>query len=222
MTVSGFDGIDKHAKPEASLVEVLKKNAGRNSYGRITVRHRGGGEKRKYRIIDFKRDKMDMEATVLRLEYDPNRSANIALVQYEDGEKRYIIAPKGIKQGDVIETGAQADIKPGNNLPLKNIPTGTIVHAIELRPLGGAKIAGAESNGRVFIKPRSGGECERPAGEWNCAEIVCVGDHIAVCVNGVLQNECTGSVRSGYIALQSEGGPVEFRNIWLTRLRRGI
>ena len=80
----------------------------------------------------------------------------------------------------------------------------------------------AESNGRVFIKPRSGGECERPAGEWNCAEIVCVGDHIAVCVNGVLQNECTGSVRSGYIALQSEGGPVEFRNIWLTRLRRGI
>lgn len=92
MTVSGFDGIDKHAKPEASLVEVLKKNAGRNSYGRITVRHRGGGEKRKYRIIDFKRDKMDMEATVLRLEYDPNRSANIALVQYEDGEKRYIVA----------------------------------------------------------------------------------------------------------------------------------
>ena len=93
MTVSGFDGIDKHAKPESSLTEVLKKNAGRNSYGRITVRHRGGGEKRKYRIIDFKRDKMDMEATVLQLEYDPNRSANIALVQYEDGEKRYIVAP---------------------------------------------------------------------------------------------------------------------------------
>ena len=92
----------------------------------------------------------------------------------------------------------------------------------DLLGLGGAKIAGAESNGRVFIKPRSGGECERPAGEWNCAEIVCVGDHIAGCVNGVLQNECTGSVRSGYIALQSEGGPVEFRNIWLTRLRRGI
>ena len=102
MTVSGFDGIDKHAKPEASLTEVLKKNAGRNSYGRITVRHRGGGEKRKYRIIDFKRDKMDMEATVLRLEYDPNRSANIALVQYEDGEKRYIIAPNGLKVGDTL------------------------------------------------------------------------------------------------------------------------
>ena len=92
----------------------------------------------------------------------------------------------------------------------------------DLLGLGGAEIAGAESNGRVFIKKRSGGECERPAGEWNKAEIVCVGDHIAVCVNGVLQNECTGSVRSGYIALQSEGGPVEFRNIWLTRLRRGI
>ena len=102
MTVSGFDGIDKHAKPEASLTEVLKKNAGRNSYGHITVRHRGGGEKRKYRIIDFKRDKVDMEATVLRLEYDPNRSANIALVQYEDGEKRYIIAPVGLTAGDKV------------------------------------------------------------------------------------------------------------------------
>ena len=110
MTVSGFDGIDKHAKPEASLTEVLKKNAGRNSYGRITVRHRGGGEKRKYRIIDFKRDKVDMEATVLRLEYDPNRSANIALVQYEDGEKRYILHPKGLKVGDMVMSGSEADI----------------------------------------------------------------------------------------------------------------
>ena len=106
MTVSGFDGIDKHAKPEASLTEVLKKNAGRNSYGHITVRHRGGGEKRKYRIIDFKRDKVDMEATVLRLEYDPNRSANIALVQYEDGEKRYIIAPVGLTAGDKVLSSA--------------------------------------------------------------------------------------------------------------------
>ena len=116
MTVSGFDGIDKHAKPEASLVEVLKKNAGRNSYGRITVRHRGGGEKRKYRIIDFKRDKMDMEATVLRLEYDPNRSAYIALVEYEDGERRYILAPNGLKAGHIIMTGPDADILPGNAL----------------------------------------------------------------------------------------------------------
>ena len=102
MTVSAFDGVDKKAKPERSLVETLKKNAGRNSYGHITVRHRGGGEKRKYRIIDFKRDKVDMEATVLRLEYDPNRSANIALVQYEDGEKRYIIAPVGLTAGDKV------------------------------------------------------------------------------------------------------------------------
>ena len=103
MTVSGFDGIDKKAKPEPSLTEVLKKNAGRNSYGRITVRHRGGGNKRKYRIIDFKRDKVDMPATVLRLEYDPNRSANIALVEYEDGERRYIIAPVGLAAGAVID-----------------------------------------------------------------------------------------------------------------------
>ena len=138
MTVSGFDGIDKHAKPEASLTEVLKKNAGRNSYGRITVRHRGGGEKRKYRIIDFKRDKVDMEATVLRLEYDPNRSANIALVQYEDGEKRYIIAPVGLAAGDKVISSAAADIKPGNCLPIANIPVGTVIHNVELQPGHGA------------------------------------------------------------------------------------
>ena len=134
MTVSGFDGIDKHAKPEASLTEVLKKNAGRNSYGHITVRHRGGGEKRKYRIIDFKRDKVDMEATVLRLEYDPNRSANIALVQYEDGEKRYIIAPVGLTAGDKVLSSAAADIKPGNCLPIANIPVGTVIHNVEMHP----------------------------------------------------------------------------------------
>ena len=114
MTVSGFDGIDKKAKPERSLTETLKKSAGRNSYGRITVRHRGGGNKVKYRIIDFKRDKLDMEATVERLEYDPNRSAFIALVQYEDGEKRYILAPDGLKAGDKVISSAEADIKPGN------------------------------------------------------------------------------------------------------------
>ncbi len=141
MTVSGFDGIDKHAKPEASLTEVLKKNAGRNSYGHITVRHRGGGEKRKYRVIDFKRDKMDMEATVLRLEYDPNRSANIALVQYEDGEKRYIVAPVGLTTGDKVVSSAAADIKPGNAMPLANIPVGTLIHAVELQPGKGAALA---------------------------------------------------------------------------------
>ena len=140
MTVSGFDGIDKKARPEPSLTEPLKKSSGRNSYGRITVRHRGGGNKKKYRIIDFKRDKMDMEATVLQLEYDPNRSANIALVQYEDGEKRYILAPEGLKVGDTVMSGANADIKPGNCLPFVNIPVGTIVHNIELYPGKGAQL----------------------------------------------------------------------------------
>ena len=126
MTVSAFDGVDKKAKPERSLVETLKKNSGRNSYGRITVRHRGGGNKRKYRIIDFKRDKTEMTAEVLRLEYDPNRSAFIALVKYEDGELRYILAPNGLKAGDKVVSSAAADIKPGNCLPIANIPVGTV------------------------------------------------------------------------------------------------
>ena len=140
-SVSDFSELTR-STPEKSLVRKKSKTGGRNSYGRITSRHRGGGHKRQYRLIDFKRwDKDGVPAKVAEIEYDPNRSARIALLHFADGEKRYIIAPKGIKQGDVIETGAQADIKPGNNLPLKNIPTGTVVHAIELRPLGGAKIA---------------------------------------------------------------------------------
>ena len=130
MTVSGFDGIDKKAKPEASLVETLKKHSGRNSYGRITVRHRGGGNKQKYRIIDFKRDK-EGTATVINLQYDPNRSANIALIEYEDGERRYILAPVGLKAGHKIMTGPDADILPGNALPIANIPVGTVIHNIE-------------------------------------------------------------------------------------------
>ena len=134
MTVSAFEGIDKKAKPERKLTEVLKKNAGRNSYGRITVRHRGGGCKRKYRIIDFRRDKLDMPAVVQRLEYDPNRSAFIALVKYEDGELRYMLAPYGLKAGDTVVSSAAADIKPGNCLPLANIPVGTVIHNIELNP----------------------------------------------------------------------------------------
>ena len=132
MTVSGFDGVDKHAKPQKELVEVLKKHAGRNSYGRITVRHQGGGNRKKYRVIDFKRNKLDMNASVVRLEYDPNRSAFIALCEYEDGERRYILAPVGLKAGDVIVSSAAADIKPGNALPLANIPVGTVIHNIEL------------------------------------------------------------------------------------------
>ena len=111
MTVSGFDGVEKHVKPEKSLVEVLKKNSGRNSYGRITVRHQGGGNRQKYRVIDFKRDKTEMTAKVLRLEYDPNRSAFIALCEYEDGERRYILAPVGLSVGDAIVSSAAADIK---------------------------------------------------------------------------------------------------------------
>ena len=140
MTVSAFDGVDKKAKPERSLLETVKKNAGRNSYGRITVRHRGGGNKRKYRIIDFRRDKLDMPATVQRIEYDPNRSAFIALVKYEDGELRYILAPVGLKTGDTVVSSAAADIKPGNCLPLANIPVGTIIHNIEINPGRGAQL----------------------------------------------------------------------------------
>ena len=166
MTVSGFDGIDKHAKPEASLVEVLKKNAGRNSYGRITVRHRGGGEKRKYRIIDFKRDKMDMEATVLRLEYDPNRSANIALVQYEDGEKRYIVAPVGLTTGDKVLSSAAADIKPGNCLPIANIPVGTVIHNIEMHPGKGAQLVrSAGAYAQLMAKEGDNAQILMPSGE---------------------------------------------------------
>jgi len=165
MTVSGFDGVDKKAKPEPSLTEVLKKSAGRNSYGRITVRHRGGGSKRKYRIIDFKRDKVDMPATVLRLEYDPNRSANIALLEYEDGERRYILAPVGLTAGDKVLSSSSADIKPGNCLPIANIPVGTVIHNIELYPGKGAQLvrsAGvaaqlmAKENGRAQVRLPSG------------------------------------------------------------------
>ena len=166
MTVSGFDGIDKHAKPESSLTEVLKKNAGRNSYGRITVRHRGGGEKRKYRVIDFKRDKTDMPATVLRLEYDPNRSANIALVQYEDGEKRYIIAPVGLTAGDKVVSSAAADIKPGNCLPIANIPVGEMIHCIELYPGKGAQLVRAAGDAAQLMAKENGmAQVRLPSGE---------------------------------------------------------
>ena len=153
MTVSGFDGIDKKAKPERKLVEVLKKHSGRNSYGRITVRHRGGGNRRKYRIIDFKRDKIDMPAKVLRLEYDPNRSAHIALVEYEDGERRYIIAPVGLAAGDTVISSEKADIKPGNALPISAIPVGTFIHNIELNPgKGGQLVRSAGTAAQLMAK----------------------------------------------------------------------
>ena len=128
-------------KPEKSLLVTLKKNGGRNNQGRITVRHQGGGEKRKYRIIDFRRDKDGVVGTVASIEYDPNRSSNIALIHYVDGEKRYIIAPKGLKVGDKIESGENADIKVGNSLPLANIPEGTVVHNVELKAGKGGQLA---------------------------------------------------------------------------------
>ncbi|MCD8095063.1 MAG: 50S ribosomal protein L2 [Ruminococcus sp.] len=145
MTVVDYSGLSKVA-PCKSLLEPQKKHSGRNSYGRITVRHKGGGAKRKYRVIDFKRNKLDMDATVLTLEYDPNRTAFIALVEYTDGEKRYIIAPEGLKVGDVVRSGASADIKPGNALALSDIPVGTFIYNIELNPGKGAQLVRAAGN----------------------------------------------------------------------------
>ena len=142
MTVTDFSVLSK-VEPEKSLLAPVKSKSGRNSYGRITVRHRGGANRRKYRIIDFKRDKFDIPAQVMTLEYDPNRSAHIALLQYEDGEKRYIIAPNGLKVGDTVLSSTTADIKPGNALPLANIPVGTFIHNIELYPGKGAQLARA-------------------------------------------------------------------------------
>ena len=164
MTVTDYSGLSKVA-PEKSLLAPLKKHSGRNSYGRITVRHRGGGNRRKYRIIDFKRDKQGMAAEVLTLEYAPNRSAHIALVQYEDAEKRYIIAPNGLKVGDIVTAGPTADIKTGNALPMANIPTGTFIHNIELYPGKGAQLARsagvmaqlmAKENGYALVRLPSG------------------------------------------------------------------
>ena len=165
MTVSAFEGIDKKAKPERSLTEVLQKHAGRNSYGRITVRHRGGGNKRKYRIIDFKRDKVG-SATVINLQYDPNRSANIALIEYEDGERRYILAPVGIKAGHIIMTGADADILPGNCLPIANIPVGEMIHCIELYPGKGAQLVrSAGVAAQLMAKENGMAQVRLPSGE---------------------------------------------------------
>ena len=175
MTVSGFDGIDKHAKPESSLTEVLKKNAGRNSYGRITVRHQGGGNRKKYRVIDFKRDKMDVPATVLRLEYDPNRSAYIALVEYTDGERRYILAPVGLNVGDTVLSSAAADIKPGNALPLANIPVGTVIHNIELYPGKGAQLVRSAGVAAQLMAKENGMATVRlPSGEYRKVRLNCI------------------------------------------------
>ena len=173
MTVIDYSGLSK-VKPEKSLLETLKKNSGRNSYGRITVRHRGGGNKKKYRIIDFKRDKMDMAAPVLTLEYDPNRSANIALVEYEDKERRYIIAPNGLKVGDVVYSSANADIKPGNCLPIANIPLGTIIHNIELYPGRGAQLVrSAGGAAQLMAKEGEAAQVRLPSGEVRYIRMNC-------------------------------------------------
>ena len=175
MTVSGFDGIDKHAEPEKSLIEVLKKKSGRNSYGRITVRHQGGGNKRKYRVIDFKRNKLDVPGTVLRLEYDPNRSANIALVEYPDGERRYILAPLGLAAGDTVVSGAGADIKPGNTLPIANIPVGTVIHNIELYPGKGAQLVrSAGVAAQLMAKEGDMATVRLPSGEFRKVRMNCM------------------------------------------------
>ena len=174
MTVSTFEEITKKT-PERSLLEPLKSNAGRNSYGRITVRHRGGGTKRKYRVIDFKRDKRDMKANVIAIEYDPNRSANIALLQYEDGEKRYIIAPVDLHVGDVVECSATADIRPGNALPIANIPVGTVIHNIELMPGKGAQLVRAAGNSaQLMAKEDKYGQVRLPSGEVRMIRLDCI------------------------------------------------
>jgi large subunit ribosomal protein L2 len=174
MTVTDYSVLSK-VKPEKSLLETLKKNSGRNSYGRITVRHRGGGSKRKYRIIDFKRDKTDMSAEVLTIEYDPNRSAFIALVSYEDGEKRYIIAPDGLKVGDKIISSASADIKTGNALPIINIPVGTFIHNIEINPgRGGQLVRGAGGSAQLMAKEDGMALIRLPSGELRKFRLNCM------------------------------------------------
>ena len=174
MSVTDYSELSKGG-PEKSLLAPLNKNAGRNSYGRITVRHRGGGHRRKYRIIDFKRNKVDMPATVLSLEYDPNRSAHIALVQYEDGEKRYIVAPQGLKVGDTVVSGAGADIKPGNALPLSAIPTGTFIHNVELYPGKGAQLArSAGVMAQLMGKESNMALVRLPSGEMRYVPLNCM------------------------------------------------
>ncbi len=173
MTVLKSDEITKN-EPEKSLLATLKKNAGRNSRGKITVRHRGGGEKRKYRIIDFKRDKDQIPAKVAGIEYDPNRSANIALLHYADGEKRYILAPNGLKVGDVIFSGLGSDIKTGNCLKLKDMPVGTLVHNIELKEgKGGQMVRSAGTSAQLMAKEGKNALLRLPSGETRYVNINC-------------------------------------------------
>ena len=173
MTVASFDEITTD-KPEKSLVERIKKNGGRNQQGKLTVRHQGGGHKRLYRIIDFKRTKDGIPAKVATIEYDPNRSARIALLNYVDGEKRYIIAPNGLKVGDMVESGPNADIKPGNALPLRNIPVGTEVHNVELKIGKGAQLVrSAGASAQLMAKDGDYATLRMPSGEMRKVHINC-------------------------------------------------
>ena len=173
MTVSDFSDLTT-SKPEKSLLAPLKKTGGRNAYGRITARHRGGGHKRMYRIIDFKRDKDGIPAKVATIEYDPNRSARIALLHYADGEKRYILVPNGLKVGDTVVSGPDADIKPGNALPLANIPVGTIIHNIELRPgKGGQLVRAAGTGAQLMAKEGDYAHVRFPSGEVRLIRLEC-------------------------------------------------
>ncbi len=174
MSVSGFDEITK-STPEKSLLKPLKKTAGRNNIGRITTRHRGGGAKRFYRIIDFKRNKFSVPAKVAGIEYDPNRSARIALLHYADGEKRYIISPVGLKVGDIVQAGPDAPIRTGNALPLRNIPVGSQVHNIELRRGGGGQLArSAGSSAQLMGKQENYAVLRMPSGEVRRVHIDCM------------------------------------------------
>ncbi len=174
MSVSTFEEITK-TKPEKSLTTKLQKHGGRNNQGKITTRHRGGGEKRAYRIIDFKRNKLGVPARVAAIEYDPNRSARIALLHYVDGEKRYIIAPLGLNVGDMISAGPEADIKPGNALPLKNIPVGTTIHCVEMEPGRGAQLArGAGTGVQLMAKEGKYALLRLPSGEQRRVHILCM------------------------------------------------
>ncbi len=173
MTVSAFEEITKK-EPEKSLVETLRKSGGRNVYGRITVRHIGGGARQKYRVIDFKRDKDGIKAKVAAIEYDPNRTANIALLYYVDGEKRYILAPVGLKAGDTVESGPNADIKPGNALPLSNIPVGSMIHNIELKPGKGGQLVRAAGNAaQLMAKEGDYAQVRLPSGEVRMISMLC-------------------------------------------------
>ena len=174
MSVSTFEEITK-TRPEKSLTEKLNKHAGRNNQGKITTRHRGGGAKRAYRIIDFKRNKLGVPARVAAIEYDPNRSARIALLHYVDGEKRYILAPVGLKVGDHVEAGPEADIKPGNALPMKNIPTGTTIHNVEMqRGRGGQLVRGAGVGAQLMAKEGNYALLRLPSGEQRNVHILCM------------------------------------------------